>query len=156
MINLQAVFDMIASAFHETDDYFHWGDNAIIQGSLENLPSPDVIKSLGENEYFALIDVGSIVPEEIDSPGLFKPNYHYSLVLCHQGKVGDVTKIRNDMMSKFLNGWYDYWNGWDQWDCFVDNVIPRLPEIEATYDCLAIQITGTLSEITTKGGRIEG
>lgn len=155
MINLQEVYDMITSAFHETDDEFHWGDNAIIQGSIENYPQPDDIKCLSDAAYFALVDIESITPEEMDSPGLHKPNYHYSIILCHKAKTGDLTQIRNDIMTKFTAGWHKYWKGMGQWNCFVENIFPRQNDIETAYDCIAVQITGTISNITTKGGRFE-
>lgn len=155
MINLTEVYDLISQAFHETQDYFKWGDNAVIQGSLKNLPSiKDKVKSFSVGDYFALIDVSSITPEDAGSGGLFQPHYSYSVILCHVGKVGDITKLRNDMVNKFAEGWYKFWSNQYPYKENTDNIFDKVDEIEADFDLLCCQFDGTISHITRRGGAI--
>ena len=157
MIDLSKVYDLITQAFHMSDDEFHWGKNAVIQGSLENLPAPDKIKGFSDGDYFALVDASTITPVKIGSGVLFQPHYHYSVILCHVGKVGDITKLREDMVNKFSEGWYTFWNSQGNWKEDTDSIFTKVDEIESEFGIIAVQFVGTISQITTKGrGKIYG
>jgi len=156
MIDLAKVYDLITQAFHTTNDFFHWGDNAIIQGSLENLPAPNKIAGFGDGDYFALVDYSTITPEKTGNATLFNVYYHYSICLCHVGKVGDITKIREDMINKFSEGWFTFWQEQGNWKEDNEQIFTKVDEIESEFSILAVQFVGTISQITTRGRRLHG
>lgn len=151
MIDLAKVYDLITQAFHESDSEFEWGKNAVIQGTLENLPAPDKIKDFADGDYFALVDASTITPEKVGNSALFKPHYHYSIYLCHKGKVGDITKLRNDMVNKFSEGWFTFWRRQGNWKEDTDEIYTKVDEIESEFNIIAVQFVGTISQITKRG-----
>ena len=73
------------------------------------------------------------------------------------GKVGDITKIREDMINKFSEGWYTFWQGQGNWKEDTDSIFTKVDEIESEFDIIAVNFVGTISQITTKGrGSIYG
>jgi hypothetical protein len=157
MIDLTKIYDLMVQAFHKTQDYFKWGDNAIIQGELGNLPAPDEISSkFQDGDYFAIVSLVTVQPdEETGNISLVKPGYKYSIALCHKGKVGDITKLRNDMINMFADGWYSFWSG-RRYRLQIENILLSVPDIERDLDIVAVQFIGTISHITAKRGDIHG
>lgn len=155
MIDLGKVYDLITQAFSESQSVFHWGDNAIIRGSLETLPKPERLDEFSAGDYFALVDIDSIVPEVTGNVELSAPVYHYSITLCRKGRVDDITKTRNDMVNEFMRGWADFWLQRPDWDDEVINIVPALVELESQVDVIAVQFVGTVSQITSRGGRLD-
>jgi hypothetical protein len=151
MIDLAKVYDLITQAFHMSDNEFHWGDNAVIQGSLENLPAPSKIAEFNDGDYFALVDASTVTPEKIGNSALFNAHYHYSMYLCHKGKVGNITKLRTDIANKFSEGWFTFWQEQGNWKEDNDNIFLKVDELESEFDIIAVQFVGTISQITTKG-----
>ncbi|HEC88460.1 MAG TPA: hypothetical protein ENI52_03995 [Thermoplasmata archaeon] len=157
MINIAEIYDLISRAFHKSDNFFHWGDNAIIQGSLANLPAPDDIsKRFRDDEYFAIVNVESIQPENAGNDELLRINYNYLITLCHKGKTGDLTKLRNDMVNKFYRGWCRFWKETYGYIENTEDISLSIPELEMNIDIIAVQFNGTITEIVSKGGIIHG
>ena len=151
MIDLAKVYDLITQAFHTSNDFFHWGDNAVIQGSLEHLPAPSKIAEFNDGDYFALVDASTVTPEKAGNSALFNAHYYYSIVLCHVGKVGDITQLRTDIANKFGEGWFTFWQEQGNWKEDNDNIFLKVDEIESEFDIIAVSFVGTISHITTKG-----
>lgn len=157
MINLQEVYDFISQAFQKSHDYFKWGDKAIFKGSLKNLPVPEIIDTFDDGDYFAVVDIGSIDPENAGHQNIFKPNYSYEITLIRKGKVGDILKTRDTMVNKFAQGWYEFWlSKHFYYRENTQNILPAENELEAGRDLIVVQFIGTISTITTKGGPIHG
>jgi len=157
MIDLEKIYSLIAQAFHKTQDYFKWGDNAIVQGALEDLPAPKVVsKQFSTGDYFAVVSLGPIRPERAGNQELFQPHYTYLITLCHKGKSGDITKIRNDMINKFAEGWYTFWQAVPGYIEDTENIEQAVTELESNLDLIAVQFSGTISHITTRGGSLHG
>lgn len=155
MIDLEEIYSLISQAFHESYETFHWGDNALIKGSLETLPRPERFDDFSDGDYFALISVDTIVPERAGNYELSVPSYHYSLVLCRRGRVDDITALRNLIVNKFAEGWYRFWMKNPQWTEDLINIYPQVTELESNLDVIACQFVGTVSQITDKGGRLD-
>jgi len=155
MIELQKVYDLIGQAFHYSHDTFHWGNNAIIQGSLKNIPASNTIDQFNDGDYFACVDVSTVIPNEAGHPGLVSPDYAYEITLCHKGKIGDITKLRNDMIDKFAEGWWTFWQSQGNWQETVPQIFTHVDELEESVDIIAVQFVGTISHITQRGRRID-
>jgi hypothetical protein len=145
MINLKEIYDLLSESFSMSDEVFHWGDNAIVQGSLENLPMPEFFQQISDGSYYALFDILNVNPK-VEIEGLYNSAYHFSIILCRKGKGTDITKLRSDMTAGFLNGFAQFMDGQEVLYT-VDNVFPRVNEIESAYNSIAVQIVGTISRL---------
>jgi hypothetical protein len=155
MIDLEKIYDLITRAFQESQETFHWGDNAIIRGSLETLPKPERLDEFGDGDYFALVDINTIVPERAGNIELIAPVYHYAIILCRKGRVDDITRQRQQILNRFMEGWHNFWMKRPNWTEDTFNIYPQINELESIAEILACQIVGTISQITRKGGRLD-
>lgn len=159
MIDLKKIYSFIAQSFHKSHEYFKWGENAIVQGALEDLPAPKVVsEQFSDGDYFAVVSLGSIRSERAGNKELFQPHYSYLITLCHKGKVGDITKIRNDMINEFAAGWGEFWNGLPRYIQDIEDIATSVPNLESEIDIIAVQFAGTILHVTTKakGGSLYG
>lgn len=155
MIDLEKIYDLISQAFHGSQDTFHWGDNAIIRGSLETLPKPERLDEFSDGDYFALVDINLVTPERAGNIELVAPNYHYAIILCRKGREGDITGLRSKIINKFMEGWDNFWLKNPRFTEDIPNIYPQITELESSLNVLACQIVGTISQITSKGGRLD-
>ena len=157
MIDREKIFNLITQAFHKSDQYFHWGDNAIVQGSLQDLPAPKaVVDNFDDGDYFAIVQVDDANPGDVGQHDLVDPNFNYDIQLYCKGKQGDITKIRNDLVKHFSAGWYNFWSQVPRYILKNQNVSYSISEVESELDVLGVRFTGTISIITTKGGSLYG
>ena len=150
MIDLTAIYDLIAQVFHHTQEDFSWGDNAIIHGSVADLPAPDVLSgTFVDGDYFALIDIHDVIPESAGNSSLREVNYEYSIILMRKGKGNiDLTKIRNDMVNKFADGWHKFFAQLSQHREEITNIALAVPELEKDLPLIAVRFDGVITAIT--------
>ena len=155
MIDLEKIYGLISQAFQQSQAVFHWGDHAVIRGSLETLPKPERLNEFEDGDYFALVDINTIVPERSGHIELIEPVYHYAIILCRKGRVDDITALRSEMVNKFAEGWHTFWMKNAQWTEDIVNIYPQVTELESNIDIIACQFVGTISQISEKGGRLD-
>ena len=149
MIDSLAIYDLIAQVFHYTQEDFHWGDNAIIHGSIENLPTPEKLSAVFEDgDYFALIDIHDEDFAESGNTSLTKPSYEYTIILMRKGKGNiDITKTRCDMNDKFINGWFDFFAKTTRYGQTIRGQL-AVTELEKDLPLIAVRFDGVITVIT--------
>lgn len=149
MIDIPTIYDLIAQIFHYTQEDFSWGDNAIIHGSVENLPAPDILSATFiDGDYFALIDIHDIDFEDAGNRSLVMPGYEYTIILMRKGKGNiDVTKIRSDMVDKFVQGWLDFFSKTTRYRQSIRASL-TVTDLEKDLPLIAVRFDGVITVIT--------
>jgi len=149
MIDLTAIYDLIAQVFHYTQEDFGWGDNAIIHGSVADLPAPDELSgTFVDGDYFALVDIHDVDFEEAGNKSLTKPSYEYTIILMRKGKGNiDITKTRSDMIDKFISGWFIFFAQTTRYQQTIRGQL-AVTELEKDLPLIAVRFDGVITVIT--------
>jgi hypothetical protein len=150
MIDLNDIYARLGRMFVEMQPTFHFGDNAIIHGTLADLPEPDVIAStFTDGDYFALINIEAVIPHPAGNKELVDPEYGVYITLCRKGKGNiDVTRIRNDMVNVLCDAWSNFWTTQQGYRQEIRNIQLAVHELEEKRNIIAIQLTGVIQHIT--------